>query len=251
MPGDGNLRAERSEASEPEQVSMFSTVDEPARVGLDDEPAPPPRRRLRLRVVSQPLLPMPLDPDLAEWVQLAKDSQPRTHGECDRMVWEDDGSPAPCPFVSCKLHLWSDELEDADVDDGSGLPRRMRQFEHLIETVDPAQWGETCSLRVAKSVTLEPSETGKWIAKSSDGEVIGMPGPSFDTDRREWVAVEGEFAAPRSLDAAVIGRFLGGLSREQIRKDLNRAAARLRADAEARAWALDTGIDLDRTPEIE
>jgi hypothetical protein len=230
---------------EPEQKLLFTMAELPARVGLDDSDAPGVPRRRRLRVV-QPLL--RIDPDLDEWVDRARAEQPKTRGDCDRAVGDE-----PCPYVSCRMHLWADQLADSDVDDGGGLPRRMRQFEHLVETEEPENWGETCALRVAERVTPEPSATGKWEGHSIDGEVIATPGPILDggPGNRVWLAAPEEFASPRKVDAAVLGRFLGWLSREQIRKDLNRAAALFRADPAIRQWAVDRGLDPDRLLEID
>jgi len=67
--------------------------------------------------------------------------RPRTRGDCDEM-------PRPCPFVSCRHHLY------LDVNDDTGAIKL--NFPHL----EPWELVETCSLDVAdrEGVTLE--ETG-------------------------------------------------------------------------------------------
>lgn len=227
-----------------EQPTLFVLEPIPASVGLDDSIPPRPKRR-RLRVVSQPLL-RNLDPELDEFIAEAERTHPRSLGDCDRVVGD-----GPCPFVSCKMHLWSDGLDDDEVDDK--LPRRMRWFEHLVETVHPDDWGETCAMRIAMRVVIEASETGKHEGHSADGEPIATPGPVLvgDPGRRRWEPVQGDFAVPRKVDAAVLGRFLGGLSREQIRKNLNAAAEKVRADPAMRQWAVDNDLDPDRVFEVD
>jgi hypothetical protein len=225
---------------EAQQVSMFSLE-----VDRRSEVEEAPKRRRRLPVLSQPSL--MLDPELEEYAVKATALRPKVRGDCEDVVGD-----GPCPFVSCRYHLWSDSMDaddDADEDDHAAkLPRRMRWFEHLVETMEPETWGETCSLRVAERVIPRPSETGKWEGHSVDGEVIAVPGPvlSGDPGRRHWEPVPEEFASPRKVDAAVLGRFMGGLSREQIRKDLNSAAAKFRADPEIRELADAYDLDLDR-----
>lgn len=236
----GNLRVDDDDLG---QRSLFDmdAVSEPERVGLDDVPDPPRRRKVRRLRVVQPQL-RNLDPGLEPWVERAETERPRTLGDCDRVVGSE-----PCPFVSCKMHLWSDEVEDG------GLPRRMRWFEHMTNSLPPEEWGETCAMRVARGVVIVPSATGKHEAHSADGEPVGRPGPVLEGppgDRR-WVQHTGDEAAPRKVDKAVIGRFLGGLSREQARKDLNRAGAKCRADPEFRAWAVDHGLDPDALFEVD
>lgn len=219
------------------QSSMFEGVPAARPVETDR-----PRRR-RLKVVQQPLL-RHLDPELDDLSVEAEQLRPRTRGDCETAVGD-----GPCPFVSCKMHLWSDAFsEEEDGSDPEKLPRRTRWFEHLVETVDPEDWGETCAFRVAERVVLRPSETGKWEGHSSDGEVIGIPGPvlSGDQGRREWQPVDPEFASPKKVDAAVLGRFLGGLSREQIRKDLNSATAAIRSDDVIREFVTAMGLDPDK-----
>lgn len=223
---------------------MFGVEPVPLAPEPADE-APRPKRR-RLRVLNQPLL-RNLDPELDILAREAEGLRPRTRGDCDTAVGD-----GPCPFVSCRMHLWSDAIgQDDEDDDGEfdqKLPRRMRWFEHLVETVPPEEWGETCALRVAERVVLQPSETGKWEGHSSDGEVIAVPGPvlSGDQGRRCWKQVEPEFAVPKKVDAAVLGRFLGGLSREQVRKDLNSATSAVRADQVIRELVAAMGLDPDR-----
>lgn len=228
---------------DPKQTSMFAKDNEES----PDQAVPSRPKRRRIRVIQQPML--HLDPELDEYVELAERLRPRTRGDCATAVGDD-----PCPFVSCKMHLWSDsmdtddEADEDDVDPTAKMPRRMRWFEHMVETVPVEEWGETCALRVAERVVLRPSETGKHEGHSSDGEVIAVPGPVLvgDAGRRRWEPVPAEFASPRKVDAAVLGRFMGGLSREQMRKDLNSAAAKVRADPEIRELADAMDLDLDR-----
>lgn len=218
---------------------MFGVESDPV---VDEEPVAKRPRRRRLRVINQSL---ELDPGLAEFTELAERIRPKTRGDCETAVGDD-----ACPFVSCKMHLWSDAFseEEDDVGDPEKLPRRTRWFEHLIEVLPVEEWGETCAFRVAERVVLQPSETGKWEGHSSDGEVIARPGPALagGQGHRYWEPVGPDFAEPRKVDAAVIGRFLGGLSREQIRKDLNSAASVVRADPVIREFVESMGIDPDR-----
>lgn len=224
------------------QTTMFGEDAAPETMTASSRP-----KRKRIRVLQQPML--HLDPDLDAYVELAEKQRPRTRGDCATAVGD-----GPCPYVSCKMHLWSDtldtddEAEEGEDDETAKMPRRMRWFEHLVETVHPADWGETCALRVAERVVLRPSETGKHEGHSSDGEVIAVPGPvlSGSPGRRYWEPVSEEFAAPKKVDAAVLGRLCGGLSREQMRKDLNSAMAKVRADPDIRELADAMGLDLDQ-----
>lgn len=181
---------------------------------------------------------------LSAWEALADAARPRTMADCV-------GSTEPCIYVGCRHHMWSDDMVAGA--SGPRIPRRIAEFEHLVDHVDPEDWGETCSLRVAARVVLRPSETGKWIGASADGEAIARPGPSLVTDGccRRWEPVASEISRPDRVDAAVLGRFLGGLSREQIRKNLNAAAAKVRADPEMRQWAVDNDIDPDRVFDVD
>jgi hypothetical protein len=123
----------------------------------------------------------------------------------------------------------------------------MGWFEHLIESEDPEAWGETCSLRVAEIVVVTHTKDGKWVGRTGDGEPLPLPGPVLggSPGNRIWEQVPARLASSKDADAAVIGRLLGGLSRETIRKCIRGAAAQVRSDPTIREIAVDLGPDPD------
>jgi hypothetical protein len=204
----------------------------------DDEPAPPVRRVITRDQIDQRGL--NLDPDLDQWMVKASKLQPKTFAECERQTFAD---PSPCPFVSCKFHLYSDALK-VDEHGRPVLPKRMLDFERMVESVPPSRWGETCSLRIANRVIVEKTESGKPASHSIDGHPIAKVGPSFDHESREWVDCESHLQKPTVLEPAVIGRFLG-VSREKARQYWLGARAVLRENRFILQQALDRDIDVD------
>jgi hypothetical protein len=202
-----------------EQTSLFSAEVEPAQPKTK---AARPGRLVQLRTgpidTSDPQQGFEFDPDLGRWVDVVAWARPSTWGDC-KAIGEGD----PCPFVLCRHHLWSASPvrgPDGDPSEPGELPGRVRWFEHLVDTLEPEEWGETCSLRVASRVRLEASPEGKWVGRSSiEGETIGRPGPVLGGGAHpRWVQQEAELSAPTEVNDAVIGRLMGGASRESVRQ---------------------------------
>lgn len=81
------------------------------------------------------------DPDLSEWLRAADSDRPRTRGECRHGV-------RPCPFVSCRYHLY------LDVNEQNGSIKF--NFPHL----DPWELEISCALDVAEEGGLTLEEVG-------------------------------------------------------------------------------------------
>lgn len=82
------------------------------------------------------------DMELNEWVQALEASRPRTRGECRGMGLR------PCPFVSCRYHLY------LDVNEANGSVKL--NFPHL----EPWELDVSCSLDVAEEGGLTLEEVG-------------------------------------------------------------------------------------------
>ena len=80
------------------------------------------------------------DPELASWLDMA-DDRPRTRGECRNGI-------RPCPFVSCRHHLY------LDVNPVNGSIKF--NFPHL----DPWELTESCALDIAEGGEHTLEEVG-------------------------------------------------------------------------------------------
>lgn len=215
---------------EPEPVQGAEPDDAPPRVARDQ--------------VDQRAL--ALDPDLELWTIRARRQQPKTEDQCKRIAFED---PSPCPFVSCRWHIYSDELA-ADDDGTAAVPERMRLFEKMVDDLPPERWGETCAMRIAKRVHVVKTKDGKDASHSIDGESLGTVPPRYDESTGTWKDPAPRLREPTILQPATIGRYLG-CSRESARKLWHSAAARYRGDevmvqeAEDRHLGGRTPIDWD------
>ena len=229
-----------------DQTSIFPDDAEPRPRPPKAKPAPGRLVQLRTGPIS-PADPQPgfeFDDGLSRWVQAIDWARPRTWGDCQAI-----GECDPCPLVMCRHHLWSASKVPGAAP--GELPERTRWFEHLVDTLPPDEWGETCSLRVAQRVMIVASEEGKWLGRTRiEGEAVGRPGPSLSLVANPlWVQHEPRFQSPTEVNDAVIGRFIG-CSRETARQIKARASAKLCADP-ALAHLADelylpmTGLDSD------
>lgn len=188
----------------------------------EPEPDDAPRRVARDQVDQRALA---LDPDLELWTIRAKRQQPKMASECERITFDD---PSPCPFVSCRWHLYSDEIA-ADENGTAEVPDRMRLFERMVEDLPPERWGETCSMRIARRVHVVKTSDGKDSSHSVDGEPIATVPPRYDESTGTWKDWPARLRHPNVLQPATIGRYLG-VSRETSRKLWHSAAAAYRRD---------------------
>lgn len=100
-------------------------------------------RRFAKRALTEGALLYPHDPEAP--------TRPRTWGECQSQGW---GTARPCPFVSCKHHLYL----DVSAETGS--------IKLNFPDLEPDELAETCALAVAEKhpdgLTLET--TGELMA---------------------------------------------------------------------------------------
>ena len=155
------------------------------------EPPPLPRRRPRLRLIrggpcGHEQLELPLE---------TYEPRPRTRGGCERfrlaLAVPHREHRAPCPWLSCRHHLWHAESE---------------RFAELLDE-DPEHWPHTCSLDVAEAV-----------AEARPGTVIPEGRVGKGTLERGWGL---------ELSTADIARHLA-TNRESVRKNLRDAIDHMR-----------------------
>lgn len=77
--------------------------------------------------------------------------RPKTRGDCEEM-------PRPCPWVSCRHHLWLEMGEQGR--QHSQYPNRFSSTRELPEHIDPAEMVTSCSLDVADGKPLSLEEVG-------------------------------------------------------------------------------------------
>lgn len=172
-------------------------VPEPSRAPQ----AAPPRRT---PLVADALC---FDPELAQLEQLVDVFRPARRRDCE-------AAPRPCPWVSCRYHLFR-ERED--------------EFGALVESELPIDaWGDTCTLDVAAAVEWRRMSDRRKPGDARMVPFVQLRRPAKLVERgalREWEPAP-EPTRALEVDNVLVGELLG-ISREQVRVDRHRAREQL------------------------
>ena len=109
--------------------------------------------------------------------------RPRTRGDCE-------DAARPCPWVSCRHHLWLEMGTQGR--QRSQYPHRFGSTRELPEHLDPADMVNSCSLDVADGSPLSLEEVGAVLGGISREAVRQMEEKAIRSYRRQALRMKSE-----------------------------------------------------------